>query len=63
MVFITIGESAVEGFLTYHYFVGGWSDPVVYDPLLLFHAFDVMANLQPILIAPCEHYFIHHDNN
>jgi hypothetical protein len=63
VVFITISQSAVEGFLSYHYLVGGWGDVAVYDPKQAFRAFDVMADLQPILVAPRELIFNCHDMN
>lgn len=52
MVFITISQSATEGFLSYHNLVGGWGDTAVNDPRGLLRAFEVMSELQTVLIAP-----------
>jgi hypothetical protein len=62
VIFITIGQSAIEGFESYHFLVRGWGDPAVNDPYILFPALDSMANLQTTLIAFRE-YFIYHDND
>jgi hypothetical protein len=62
-VLITISQSAIEGFVSYHLLVGGWGDLAVNDPDGLLHALDVLAALQPILIAPRERYLIYHNHN